>query len=196
MASPRAVPATVPRMVASGVMTGMSGAPTMTGDSTSRPISSVRNQCAPDGPALVASSCWASGLSGAIACPKMAQTIQNTMTAAPARNVGLRTSSRHWAGVARAATATATDEPGPSVAPEGSSGPAAMSVIAASGAQPRVEPDQQQVRGQRGHHVDHPDDQDPALQHRQVLAGGGPEAEVPDHLVVEQPLPHHPPADQ
>jgi hypothetical protein len=60
----------------------------------------------------------------------MAQTIQNTMMAAPTRNVGLRSSSRHGAGVARAATATATVEVGPSVWPEGSSGAAVMSVIA------------------------------------------------------------------
>ncbi len=60
----------------------------------------------------------------------MAQTIQNTMMAAPARKVGLRTSSRHGAGVARAATATATEEAGPSAVPDGSSGSAAMSVMA------------------------------------------------------------------
>src|SRR5580658_9691538 len=196
MASPRAVPRTVPRMVASGPMIKMSRAPTMSRDSTSRPSGSVPNQCAPDGAALVASNCWASGLSGAIACPKMAHTIQNTMMAAPARNVALRTSSRHWAGVARAATATAAAEPGPSVVPDGSSGSAATSVIAAPDPQPRVERDQQQVRAQRGHHVDHPDDQDPGLQHGEVLTLGGLEDQVPDPLVVEQPLHHYQPADQ
>jgi hypothetical protein len=62
MASPSAVPRMVPRMVASGVMNKMSLAPTRTRDSTSRPSGSVPNQCEPEGPALAASSCWASGL--------------------------------------------------------------------------------------------------------------------------------------
>src|ERR1700689_3701349 len=196
MASPRAVPRTVPRMVASGVMIKMSWAPTMILDSTSRPSGSVPNQCAPDGPVLTSSSCWVSGLYGAIACPKMAQTTQNTMMAAPARNVALRPSRLHWAGVARAAAALATAEAGPSVVPAGSSGSAATSVIAAPDPQPRVERDQQQVRAQRGQHVDHPDDQDPGLQHREVLALGGLEDQVPDPLVVEQRLHHHQAADQ
>ena len=105
-------------------------APVMTRDSTSRPSGSVPNQCAPDGAAFVPSSCCASGLYGAIACPKMAQTIQNRRMAAPTMNVGFRTSSRHGAGVPRAAAATAAAEVGPSAVPDGSSGLAAMSVIA------------------------------------------------------------------
>src|SRR6201996_5165416 len=93
MARPSAVPRTVPRMVASGVMNRMSRAPTRTRDSTSRPSGSVPNQWAPDGPALAASNCWASGLYGAIACPNSAQKIQNKMMTAPTMNVGLRSSS-------------------------------------------------------------------------------------------------------
>ena len=53
------------------------------------------NQCAPDGALFVASSCWASGSCGAIMCPNTAQTTQNSKIAAPAMNVGLRSSSRH-----------------------------------------------------------------------------------------------------
>ena len=78
MARPRAVPRMVPRMVASGVTIRMSLDPTRTRESTSRPRLSVPNQCAPDGPVLLNSSCCASGLYGAIERPKIAQTTQNT----------------------------------------------------------------------------------------------------------------------
>src|SRR5580692_3497697 len=197
MASPRTVPRMVARMVDSGVMIRMSRAPTMTRDSTSRPIKSVPNQCAADGPALGKSSCCASGLYGANECPKIAHTIQNSTMAAPTPNVGRRSSSRHHeAGAVRRATATAADDPGPSTAPDGSKDPDAMSVIAAPDPQPRVERDQQQVRGERGQHVDHGDGEDPGLQHREVLALGGLEDQVPEPLVVEQVLDHHQPADQ
>ncbi len=85
-------------MVASGVMIKMSRAPTRTRDSTSRPSGSVPNQCAPEGAVLAASSCWASGLYGAIACPKIAHTTQNKMMIAPTMKVG-RFSSRRPAGL-------------------------------------------------------------------------------------------------
>ena len=98
MARPSAVPRTVPRMVASGVMTRMFRAPTMTRESTSRPSGSVPNQCAPDGPVLVLSSCCASGLYGANGVPEDAQITQNSKMPAPTRKVGLRSSSRHRAG--------------------------------------------------------------------------------------------------
>ena len=104
-------------MVASGVMIRMSLAPVMTRDSTSRPSGSVPNQCAEDGAVLALSSCCASGLYGANRCPKMAQTTQNSTMPAPTRNVGLRSSSRHWAGVARLAATTAACVSGPRYPP-------------------------------------------------------------------------------
>ena len=131
MARPSAVPRTVPSRVASGVMIRMSLAPVMTRDSTSRPSWSVPNQCADDGAALAASSCCASGLYGAIACPKTAQTTQNSTMLAPTQNVALRSSSRHLAGVARLAATTAAAPVGPryppvrSIGATGSTGDAA-----------------------------------------------------------------------
>ena len=122
MASPRAVPRMVPITVASGVMIRMSLAPTMTRDSTSRPRGSVPNQCAPDGAALLKSRFWASGLYGAIRCPKMAQTTQNSKMPAPTKNVGLRSSSCHLAGAARLAAVTAACPVGPRYPPVRSSG--------------------------------------------------------------------------
>ena len=122
MARPRAVPRMVPMMVASGVMIRMSLAPTMTRDSTSRPSGSVPNQCAPDGAALAESKFCASGLYGANKCPKTAQTTQNSKMPAPAKNVGLRSSSRHLAGVARLAAATAACPAGPRYPPVRSRG--------------------------------------------------------------------------
>ena len=59
MISPSIVPSTVPSSVARGQTIRMYRAPTMTRDSTSRPIWSVPNQCAPDGAWFTASSCWA-----------------------------------------------------------------------------------------------------------------------------------------
>ena len=94
MIRPIAVPSTVPSRVASRLISRMSLAPTMTREKTSRPSWSVPNQCAADGGWFVASSCWASGSCGAMASPNTAQTTQNSRIAAPARNVGLRSSSR------------------------------------------------------------------------------------------------------
>src|SRR5690242_59011 len=208
MARPRAVPRMVPRMVASGVTIRMSLAPTMTRDSTSRPRLSVPNQCAPDGGLLLNSSCCASGLYGAIACPKSAQITQNTMMIAPTMKVGRRSSSRQAArGTAVVGTATAIMSPvGPS-GPPGSSGAdpstpstppgsAVMSVMAGSDPQPRVERDQQQVRRQRGQHVDHADKEHPRFQHREVMDLRGLEDQVADARVVEQGLDHDQAADQ
>src|SRR3954447_6320779 len=202
MARPRAVPRMVPRMVASGVTTRMSRAPTRTRDSTSRPRVSVPNQCALDGPVLLNSSCCSSGLYGAIACPKIAQNTQNTMMTAPIMKVGRRSSSRQAdRGTAVTGVATVTMSPaGPSVpsGPPGSSGAAfpAMSVMAGSGPQPRVERDQQQVRHQRGEHVDHSDGEYPRFQHREVLGLGGLVDQLADALVVEELLDHDQAADQ
>ena len=131
MARPSAVPRTVPSRVASGVMIRMYLAPMMTRDSTSRPSGSVPNQCAPDGAWLSASRFCASGLYGANRCPKMAQTTQNSTMLAPTQNVALRSSSRHRAGVARLAAATAAAPVGPryppvrSIGATGSTGDAA-----------------------------------------------------------------------
>ncbi len=86
--------------------------PTMTRENTSRPSWSVPNQCAADGGELVASRLCASGLCGAIAEPKMAHTIQNSRMAAPAMNVGRRSSSRHGGISARPVCATATSAAG------------------------------------------------------------------------------------
>src|SRR5213592_4774551 len=176
MTRPRAVPRTVPRIVASGVTSRMVRAPAMTRDSTSRPSWSVPNQCAPDGPALLASRFCASGLYGAKDRPKIAHTTQNKMMAAPIRKVGRLSSSRHRAGTTRwAGTATM-----PPAGPTGPSGPpgsidamppasALTSVTARPYPQPRVERDQQQVSGQRGQHIDHSDGEHPRFQHREVL---------------------------
>src|SRR5436190_15635212 len=208
MARPRAVPPMVPRMVASGVTTRMSLAPTMTRESTSRPRLSVPNQCAPDGGLLLNSSCCASGLYGAIACPKSAQTTQNTMMIAPTMKVGRRSSSRQAArGTAVVGAATATVLPAGPSGPPGSSGAdpstpptppasAVMSVMAGSDPQPRVERDQQQVRRQRGQDVDHADGEHPRFQHREVMGLRGLEDQVADALVVEQGLDHDQAADQ
>ena len=49
LASPSAVPSTVPRSVAAGAMIMMSREPTMTRENTSRPIWSVPNQCSAEG---------------------------------------------------------------------------------------------------------------------------------------------------
>src|SRR6185437_13002942 len=198
-------PRMVPRMVASGVTIRMSRAPTMTRESTSRPRLSVPNQCAPDGGLLLNSSCCASGLYGAIACPKSAQTTQNTMMIAPTMKVGRRSSSRQTArGTAVVGAATATVLPAGPSGPPGSSGAdpstppasAVISVMAGSDPQPRVERDQQQVRRQRSQHVDHADDEYPRFQHREVLGLRGLEDQVADALVVEQGLDHDQAADQ
>jgi hypothetical protein len=120
MISPRIVPSTVPIRVAAGQTNRMYRDPTMARDSTSRPIWSVPNRCAPDGAWLTASSCWSNGLYGAIRVPNTAHTTQNSRMVTPIRNVGLRSSSRHGAGAPdREVCATATAAAG---------GGAAMSV--------------------------------------------------------------------
>ena len=101
--------------VAANAISRMLLAPTMTRDSTSRPSWSVPNQCAADGAWLVARSCWASGLCGAMTLPKIAQISQNSRITAPATNVGLRSSSRQgvsspvWSGRATATPAAGRD---------------------------------------------------------------------------------------
>ena len=74
------------RMTASG---SVIRAPNSTRENTSRPSSSVPNQCAPDGAAKMVNFC-ASGLSGAISGAKIAITAQAAITAIPARASGLR----------------------------------------------------------------------------------------------------------
>ena len=64
-------------------------APYSTRENTSRPSSSVPNQCADDGGARMAKFC-ASGLSGAISGAKIAITTQAPTTPRPARASGRR----------------------------------------------------------------------------------------------------------
>ena len=84
-------------------------APYSTRENTSRPSSSVPNQCADDGGARMAKFC-ASGLSGAISGAKIAITTQAPITPRPARASG----RRHGTGVTgrsrrrRATAATAS----------------------------------------------------------------------------------------
>ena len=56
-------------------------------------------------------SCWASGLYGAIGCPKIAHTTQNSMMPAPTMKVGRVSSSRHRACARPVGAATATGPP-------------------------------------------------------------------------------------
>src|ERR1700744_4290884 len=163
MARPSAVPRTAPRMGASGVMNRMSRAPTRTRDSASRPSGSVPNQWAPDGPALAASNCWASGLYGAIAWPNSAQKIQNKMMTAPTMNVGLRSSSDQRVCTRLVGAETATMSPDADPSGPASPGSVVMSVIGTPDPQSRVEPDQQQVGDQRSQRVEDADAQPPRL---------------------------------
>ena len=80
------------------------------------------NQCAADGAVLAERRFCASGLYGANRYPKIAQTTQNAKMPAPTQNAGLRTSSRHLAGVARPAAASAASPVGPRYPPVRSSG--------------------------------------------------------------------------
>ena len=145
------------------------------------------NQCAPDGALFVASSCWASGSCGAIALPNSAQTTQNSKIAAPATNVGRRSSSRHGGSSPRPVRddrdrgGRRRDDLGHSAPPRRSRG---FSTVDSD------------VGDQRGHHVHHADDQHAGLEHREVLGLGGLVDQVPDALVVEQRLHHHQAADQ
>ena len=87
------VPRMVPSSVARVAITSTEREPTSTREKTSRPIWSVPNQCADDGPLLTASRSWLYGLWGAMCEPTSAHTTQNPTTSAPTRKVFERTSS-------------------------------------------------------------------------------------------------------
>src|SRR5580692_150076 len=153
-------------------MTRMSLDPVITRDSTSRPSWSVPNQCAADGPALADSRFWASGLSGAMEPPAIAQITQNKTMAAPTRKVGLRTRSRHRGVAVAGAAATVTPcvivilrLPRSRWGSRGSRCP----VSNGGGAQAWAERDEQKVCGERRQGVDDADGEHPGLEHGEVL---------------------------
>ncbi len=90
---PAIPPSTAPMIMAAMTRMTASGsvirAPNRTREKTSRPSSSVPNQCAQDGPARIANFC-ASGFCGAITGAKMPITAQDPMMISPVRASGWR----------------------------------------------------------------------------------------------------------
>ncbi len=95
---PAIPPITAPMIMAAMIRITASGsvirAPNSTRENTSRPSSSVPNQCAADGAARMVNFC-ASGFCGAISGAKIAITAQAPITPRPARASG----RRHGTGV-------------------------------------------------------------------------------------------------
>ena len=123
----------VPRMVASGVMIRMSRAPVMTRDSTSRPSGSVPNQCAADGAVLADEQVLRERAVRREWVPEDRAHHPEQQDAAPTQNVGRRSSSRHLAGVARLAAATAAAPVAPRYPPVRSSGATGSTAAGAPG---------------------------------------------------------------